>query len=326
MKINNQKSQNKDVINGVPQGSILGPLLFIIYINDLVNSSEILHKIIFADDTNLLFSHSNAFELQEILNTELQKMDIWFKCNRLSLNISKTNYIVFNSNKKASVADYIRLKINDKELLRVSSTKFLGILIKESLNFKHHIEHLISNLAKYVGLFFKLRHYLPLTTLLTLYKTLFEPHINYWNVIWCNTYPSYLKKLESLQKKIIRAMSWSEYNAPTKPLFYRFGLLRLTELNSFHNACVMHQVIHKTNPRLCELVPVCGPRHMYETRKKHLITGKKRRLKTTSLSLVCRGPQTWNQLDESLKAEKSISAFKKKLKTKLLDSYIELQP
>ena len=117
-------------------------------------------------------------------------------------------------------------------------------------------------------------------------------------------------------------MSWSECNAPTRSLFHHFGLLRLTEMNVFHNACVMHQIIHKTNHRLCELVPVCGPRHAYDTRKKHLITGKKRRLKRTRLSFACRGPQIWNELDESLRVETSISIFKKKLKIKLLSSYI----
>ena len=78
----------------------------------------------------IFFSHTISSELQEILNAELQKIDIWFKCNRLSLNISKTNYIVFNSNKKASEADHFHLKISDKELHRVSSTKFLGSTLR----------------------------------------------------------------------------------------------------------------------------------------------------------------------------------------------------
>ena len=78
----------------------------------------------------IFFSHTISSELQEILNAELQKIDIWFKCNRLSLNISKTNYIVFNSNKKASEADHLHLKISDEELHRVSSTKFLGSTLR----------------------------------------------------------------------------------------------------------------------------------------------------------------------------------------------------
>ena len=98
--IHEQTSQYKHIKYGVPQGSILGPLLFIIYINDLENSSKTLHKVIFADDTNLFLSHKNKSELQELLNKELHNVDHWFKANKLSLNISKTNYIVFCPTKK----------------------------------------------------------------------------------------------------------------------------------------------------------------------------------------------------------------------------------
>ncbi len=119
-------------------------LLFIIYIKNFVNSSKILHKVIFAVDTNLFLLHKNTLELQDLLNAELQKIDTWFKCNKLSLHISKTNYIVFRSNKNALDMDHICLKVNYKELLRVNSTKFLEVLIDESINFRHHMEHLIS--------------------------------------------------------------------------------------------------------------------------------------------------------------------------------------
>jgi len=91
--ISDQNSTYKSIIYGVPQGSILGPLLFILYINDFINSSEIFHKIIFADDTNLFTSHRNLHKLQDIVNSELTKVDSWFKCNKLSQNISKTNII-----------------------------------------------------------------------------------------------------------------------------------------------------------------------------------------------------------------------------------------
>lgn len=141
------------------------------------------------------------------------------------------------------------------------STKFLGVLIDESLTFKCHIDHLVNKLSKYVGLFYKIRHVLPLSALLLLYKTLFEPHLNYCNVIWCNTFTSHLKNLASLQKKAIRALSWSEINSPTHPLFYRFELLRLTELNKYHNACLMFQIVNNLNSRLSSLVPIFSPQH-----------------------------------------------------------------
>uniref|UniRef100_A0A6Q2ZN45 Reverse transcriptase domain-containing protein n=1 Tax=Esox lucius TaxID=8010 RepID=A0A6Q2ZN45_ESOLU len=285
--VNDCNSSCKLITVGVPQGSILGPLLFILYINDFVNSSKIFHKIIFADDTNLFTSHSNPIILQNIVNLELIKVDTWFKCNKLSLNTSKTNYILFKSTKKKLFknTDLCLIKINDQLIKRVISTKFLGVLIDDSLTFKSHIDHLVNKLSKYVGLFYKIRHFLPLSALLVLYKTLFEPHLNYCNVIWCNTFI-------------------------------------IVELNKYHNACLIFQIVNNLNSRLNSLIPIYSPQHTYQTRTKSLIFGKYRRYLRTSMSVVCRGPQIWNGIDDDLKVLPSIFNFKKQLKKYYLSTYI----
>ena len=162
---------------------------------------------VFADDTNLFTSHHCVYELQALVNKELTNLDVWFRVNKLSLNINKTNYIIFPPKRKLKETENLTIKIdiNGQEINQVYSTKFLGVIIDKCLNFKCHIDQLVKKLSKYVGLFFRLRHLLPRYTLLTLYRTFFEPHINYCNIIWGNTYGTHLKKLESLQKKIIRA-------------------------------------------------------------------------------------------------------------------------
>lgn len=276
--VNDSSSPCKYINYGVPQGSILGPLLFILYINDFVNSTSIFHKVIFADDTNLFTSHMNLPTLQDTVNTELIKVDAWFKCNKLSLNVNKTNYILFRSNRKKINTELFHINIDGQEIIRVNFTKFLGVHIDEFVNFKYQIDYLTKKLSKYVGLFYKLRHSLPVSALLTMYKTIFEPHLSYCNVIWSNIYPSYLLKLEILQKKAIRALSWSTGNAPTRPLFHCYGILRLTEFNLFHNACIMFEAVNGLNPRLSGLLPICRPQHQHQTRNKRLITGKLWRL------------------------------------------------
>ena len=168
--VHNNKSALKPIKYGVPQGSTLGPLLFILYINDLTHSSCVSHTVLFADDTNMFLSHKNLVELEHIINNELVQVDTWFKCNKLSLNISKTNYIIFCPYKKQTDINHICPKINRQNIAKVSSTKFLGISIDESLNFKEHIDDLVKKMSKYVGLFFKLRHFIPLSALLTLLK------------------------------------------------------------------------------------------------------------------------------------------------------------
>ena len=191
----------------------------------------------------------------------------------------------------------------------------------DCLNFKCHIDHLVQKLSKYVSLFFKLRHLLPCSTVITLYKTLFEPHLNYCTIIWGNTFKTHLTKLKSLQKKIIRAVSWSKPNSPTCHLFAKYGILRLNELTFLQNACTMYQVTSGVNSRLSELIPIHAPLHTHNTRNKHLIFGKNRRLKETSKSVVCCGPRMWNGVSNSLKKLPSLSTFKHHLKIQLLSSY-----
>ena len=125
---------------GVPQGSILGPLLFILYINDLPNASELTDPLLFADDTSIFYSHSNPNCLESVLNDELQNIDVWQKCNKLSVNIKKTNYVIFKPRQKKFTSS-ICLSVGDKPLQQSNLTKFLGVNIDDNLTWKHHISY-----------------------------------------------------------------------------------------------------------------------------------------------------------------------------------------
>ena len=100
------------------------------------------------------------------------------------------------------------------------------------------------------------------------------------------------------------------------------NLLKLTHYNYLQNAVFMYQVVHKLNQTLCDLIPIHLPLHTYNTRNKRLVTGKKRKLKCTSFSVACRGPQIWNELDDTIKISSCISIFKEKLKKQLLSMYV----
>ena len=181
---------------GVPQGSVLGPQLFLLYRNDICNVSKLIKCILFADDTNLFFSGKCIKYICKVISMELIKLKSWFAFNKLSLNISKTNYVVFG---KVDKDELINVSID--EFIPSSSTKFLGVQIDEGLNWKEHIKLVTSKLIKVSGIIFRTKRVLNYDSLYTLYRSLFFPYINYCSEIWGNTYKTKLNSIILIQKK-----------------------------------------------------------------------------------------------------------------------------
>ena len=171
-----RKTDTQNIICGVPQGSILGPLLFLLYVNDLPNFS-VLEPIMFADDTNLFFEKTDLRILISMVNNKLKKIYEWFNANKLSLNAEKTKYSLFDKPSKTDGLRLLLLKvlINDKEIERVGSIKFLGVLLDEHLSWKEHIRYTENKIAKNIGLLYKAKPFLGKHSLLTLYIHVFTP-------------------------------------------------------------------------------------------------------------------------------------------------------
>ena len=196
-------SDNLEITCGVPQGSILGPRLFILYVNDMCNVSKLLKFILFADDTNIFYSHDRLPELVNVLNTELDNMYTWFCVNKLSLNVAKTNYILFGNYRHEQ---HVALRIKDINIERVEATKFLGVIIDESLSWNNHINSVKSKLAKVSSVIYKVSHCIDRSSMHTLYCSLFLPYIMYCSEIWGNTHKTKLHGIIMLQKRVMRTV------------------------------------------------------------------------------------------------------------------------
>ena len=204
---NNTSSDMKLITCGVPQGSILGPLLFLLYINDIASVSSILFSILFADDTTLFYGSKNLQELSEVVNNELSKMIEWLNASRLSLNIDQTNFMIFRpKGKKASCPT---IHINGSSIQEVDDAKFLGIIIDNKLNWIEHIKCISRKIAKGTGIIIKARKSFESETLLNLYNALIFPYITYGIHVWGTAAAVHLHRLHLFQKKNCSYHMWS---------------------------------------------------------------------------------------------------------------------
>ena len=194
------------------------PFYFLLYVNDIYDVSNLLSCIQFADDTTLFATGPNLTDLVCAINTELNHINAWINLNKLSLNASKTNYMILSSARKEYDPSNPVLHFGGQIIQRVESTKFLGVIIDDSLTWKLHIDHICSKASKGIGILRRARQVLYGQSLLTLYHALLKPHFTYFGTVWGNTYQTHLQKLNVIQTKLVRTIICSELYAHTAQL------------------------------------------------------------------------------------------------------------
>ena len=200
-------------------------LFFSICINDIVNSTSKFNFLMYADDTTLYFNIED-FPLQSReadINNELKKVNTWLQLNKLSLNTDKSKFMLFH---KKRTPPEINISINNSDIERVSQFTFLGIVLDETLSWKNHITMITNKLSRINGVLHRLKFIFPKNILLTIYKSLFMPHINYGSLVWGNNFEA----ISKLQKRAIRTITHSHYIAHSEPLLKQLNLLKVKDM------------------------------------------------------------------------------------------------
>lgn len=308
------------IINiGVPQGSILGPLLFLLFINDLPSITNFNVKL-FADDTFLSIHDKDIKLLQKNANIEMKKVSKWFMANKLTLNVSKSKFMIIKRSNTKSNTDF-SLKYNGKRMERCTSYKYLGVHLDEKLNFKNHVKYLCEKLSKMCGLFAKLRHCCELDLLKTVYHALVESHLQYCNTIWGNNEKT-LEPLIKLQDKILRIMCFlPNHTSNMESVYKRLDLLDIKKLNKLTTAKFMYKFKNKKLPKIFDnFFRTTATDQRYSLRNRvnqdfscewgRTIYGMKR--------LQYEGVQLWNGIAPGIRNLTNIKDFSKKYKLFLL--------
>ena len=322
VKINNFESSFLTLDIGVPQGSVLGPLLFLIFINDLPNATNFKVKL-FADDTLLSLNSENYNDLQINVSREINKVHKWLCANKLTLNISKSKYMIVTNKKKPNERDF-QVKINGKNLDKCSSYKYLGVHIDENLTWKPHINYLCEKITKVCGVLAKLRHCVGYDILKMVYHALVASHLQYCNLVWGNADESILKPLQTLQNRIVKIMTFAPFSAHNvKHIFDDLELLDISQIHKLSKAKFVYK--HKNG-----MLPsnfdeyLCNPENIHGRNLRSTSNGCYRQVwgrTNQSLKMIqYDGAKLWNSIPSGIRNVETLRNFSQVYKVHLLNT------
>ena len=308
--VNGVESNLLSVNSGVLQGSILGPFLFLIYINDFDKATNYFSLRLFADDTSLTATGKDLDVLLQRINSELPAIYEWLCSNRLTLNLRKTKYLVFQPRQKMNFNLYPPLKLADQYLEQSFSVKYLGLIIDCFLSWHEHIYHISGKISKSVNIIAKLKPYVTSQSLISIYYALVYPYLTYVWVLWGNNYEALLSQLVRLQNKVVRIINNVPLRDHITPHYVNLGLIKLPDIVKLYTCQLFYDhLIDKKSSNLN--LSLVSEQHNYTTRSASLqrLNPESFRINIRKFCPTILGCYYWNDIPLSIRNKPTRKLF-----------------
>ena len=310
----------------MPQGSILGPLLFLIYINDLQATSDHLKTVLFADDSNLLLRGTDLTTSQNKLNEELAKVSDFFKANKLKLNATKTKLVCFRKKSSNFNADDYQIFMDGVQLKFEEQASFLGITIDSHLTWEAHGNNVANKISRNSSMINRVKKILPPASLKILYSSFILPHLQYGAAIWGGYPTKSRKRIISIQKRIIRTITKSYFIAHSEPRLKRMKLLKFNDIYELQCLTYIHDSIYNRAPKILDSIVTReqeGHNYHFRNHERNPLNLKvpASRTNISKFSCTVQGPKLWNTFPNEFKLINQKHIFKSQIRNFTLNKY-----
>ena len=324
VSVNNTQSELKEITVGVPQGSVLGPLLFLIYVNDIARaiSEPDITTMLFADDTNV-FVKGRLNESMQKAQSAMTQLSKWFIDKKLSLSVEKTQFSIFHKGKQKIPEEFNKMRFSNHEIRRVDSAKYLGVILDEKLSWQAHLSSLNTQLVKIASTFKLIARVIPDRCKKQLYFAYAQSKIQYGIEVIGLANTNRLKKIQTMQNKILKILYKLDWYTPTNTIYNNLTLLKVKDMHRFQ----VMQFVFKQRQNLLpdtfkDYFILNSDIHQYRTRQSGKIHAKKAKTAFGSNTIKVSGAKLYNNLPNHVTNCQTLSSFKKYAKKHLLLNYM----
>lgn len=316
VKINNKESKLVTTEYGVPQGSVLGPLLFVVYINDIVKMCpEGCNIKMFADDTLVYVNGESCEELERKLNAVFAIVEEWMNVNKLKLNANKTKYMIVRSVRKELRGDVVLRCLDGTVIERVERMKYLGVIIDSKLRFEEHCDYMLKKIGKKTSFLNRIGNYMSAYTRCTIYKSIIAPHFEYCATLLIGMGETQLTKLQVAQNRAMRVVLQCKRHTNVESMLHALQFMSVRQ-RLYYNVCIfIFKIARGMLPEyLIGKIDIVGDTTGRQTRQSENIVVQFRRTKSAQKSVFYEGINAYNSLPRELRHCDRVDVFKRMLR------------